>query len=52
MLGKLALPEIRELIEAHDDDTLHEVAATAGTPPTSPTLSTRCPLASKCTSCG
>jgi magnesium transporter len=25
MLGKLALPEIRELIEAHDDDTLHEV---------------------------
>jgi magnesium transporter len=25
MLGKLALPEIRELIEAHDDKTLHEV---------------------------
>jgi magnesium transporter len=25
MLGKLALPEIRELIEAHDDDTLREV---------------------------
>ena len=25
MLGKLALPEIRELIETHDDDTLHEV---------------------------
>jgi magnesium transporter len=25
MLGKLALPDIRELIEAHDDDTLHEV---------------------------
>ena len=25
MLGKLALPEIRELIDAHDDDTLREV---------------------------
>jgi magnesium transporter len=25
MLGKLALPAIRELIEAGDDDTLHEV---------------------------
>jgi magnesium transporter len=25
MLGKLALPEIRELVEAHDDDTLYEV---------------------------
>src|SRR5450631_2980328 len=25
MLGKLALPEIRELIESHDDDTLREV---------------------------
>jgi magnesium transporter len=25
MLGKLALPEIRELIETHDDDTLREV---------------------------
>ncbi len=25
MLGKLALPEIRELIDGHDDDTLREV---------------------------
>ena len=25
MLGKLAVPEIRELIDAHDDDTLREV---------------------------
>ena len=42
MLGKLALPEIRELIEA-TMTTLFARSSTAGTPPTWPSWSTPCP---------